>query len=88
MYFRKRFYISITSSVEGLSKTLCKCTITRPNKIISTLMGTFHLRQLLEYVKIIESMYIQDLLKSVKLAWSLEFNSIRVMSVASSVTVK
>ena len=38
MYFGKRFYISITSSVEGLSKTLCKCTITQPNKIISTLI--------------------------------------------------
>ena len=39
MYFGKRFYISITSSVEGLSKALCKCTITQPNKIISTLIG-------------------------------------------------
>ena len=45
-------------------------------------MGTFHLRQLLEYFKITESIYIQDLLKSVKLAWSLEFNLIRVRSVA------
>ena len=39
MYFGKRFYISITSSVEGLSKTLCKLTITQLNKIISTLIG-------------------------------------------------
>ena len=39
MYFGKRFYISITSSVEGLSKTLGKYTITQPNKIISTLTG-------------------------------------------------
>ena len=39
IYFGKRFYISITSSVEGLSKTLCKCTISQPNKIISTLIG-------------------------------------------------
>ena len=39
MYFGKRFYISITSSLEGLSKTLCICTITQPNKIISTLIG-------------------------------------------------
>ena len=39
MHFGKRIYINITSSVEGLSKTLCKCTITQPNKIISTLFG-------------------------------------------------
>ena len=39
MYFGKRFYINITSSEEGLSKLLCKCTITQPNKIISTLIG-------------------------------------------------
>ena len=38
MYFGKRFYISITSSEECLSKTLCKCTITQPNKIKSTLI--------------------------------------------------
>ena len=37
MYYGKRFYISITSSVEGLSKTFCKCTVTQPNKIVSTL---------------------------------------------------
>ena len=37
--FGKRFYISVTSSVEGLSKPLCKCTITQPNKIISTMIG-------------------------------------------------
>ena len=78
IYFGKRFYISITSSVEGLSKALYKCTITQPNKIIST----FHLRQLHEYFKITESIYIQDLLKSAKLAWSLKFNSICVRSVA------
>ena len=39
MHFGKHFYISITSSVEGLSKTFCKCTITQPNKIISTFFG-------------------------------------------------
>ena len=37
MYFGKCFYISITSSAESLSKTPYKCTVTQPNKIISTL---------------------------------------------------
>ena len=63
-------------------KHLCKCIITQPNKIISTLIGYISSQAVLEYFKITESIYIQDLLKSVKLAWSLEFNLIRVRSVA------
>ena len=38
MHFGKHFYVSITSSVESLSKFLCKCTITQPNKIL-TMIG-------------------------------------------------
>ena len=52
--WNKDIIIIIIINVKGLSKTLCKCTITQPNKIISNLISTFHLWQLLEYFKITE----------------------------------